>query len=81
LKNRTPTLITITAYCASFYFLGQALNTLPVAVVYALWSGIGIAAVALVGWVWFAQPLNAMTIAGLATKAVGVRIVGSAARH
>ena len=36
-----PTAALIGSYSASFYFLTLALNTMPIAVVYAIWSGLG----------------------------------------
>jgi quaternary ammonium compound-resistance protein SugE len=44
-----PTVGTVTAMIASFYFLGQALKTLPVGTAYAVWTGIGAVGTALLG--------------------------------
>jgi small multidrug resistance pump len=45
-------------YWVCFGFLAAAIKTIPVGVAYAIWSGVGIVAIALIGWVWFRQELN-----------------------
>jgi small multidrug resistance pump len=70
-----PLAITAVGYAASFYFLSLALRTLPVGIAYAIWSGLGIVLIALVGLVWFGQRLDAPAIAGLALIVAGVGVI------
>ena len=44
-----PSLIVVIGYSASFYFLSLTLRTLSVGVAYAIWSGVGVALVSLIG--------------------------------
>ena len=37
-----PSLIVIVGYCSAFYFLSLTLDTIPVGVAYAIWSGVGV---------------------------------------
>jgi len=50
-----PSLLTVAAMIASFYFLGQALRILPVGTGYAVWTGIGAVGTALLGILLFAE--------------------------
>jgi multidrug transporter EmrE-like cation transporter len=45
-------------YWVCFGFLAAAIKTIPVGVAYAIWSGVGIVAIALIGWVVFRQSLT-----------------------
>ena len=53
-----PSLITIIGYGLAFSFLALTLRTLPVGIVYAIWAGVGVVVVALIGWLVFRQPLD-----------------------
>lgn len=70
-----PLILTAIGYAASFYFLSLALRTLPVGIAYAVWSGLGIVLIALVGLVWFDQKLDAPAVAGLALIVAGVGVI------
>ncbi|MFC0219771.1 small multidrug resistance pump [Pseudochelatococcus lubricantis] len=70
-----PSLITVAGYVISFYFLSLTLKFIPVGIVYAIWSGIGIVLIALVGFVAFQQKLDLPAIAGLAMIIGGVLVI------
>jgi small multidrug resistance pump len=76
-----PTLSLIGCYAASFYCLTFALNTLPIAVVYATWSGLGIFLITLFGYLVFEQALDWRAILGLLLIVAGVVLVNSFAPH
>jgi small multidrug resistance pump len=42
-----------------FWVLSQVLTKIPVGVAYAIWSGVGIAAISMIGWLFLKQPLTA----------------------
>jgi small multidrug resistance pump len=66
-----PSLAVGAAYAVSFYCLSLALRAIPVGVAYAVWSGVGIVALTLVGLLVFGQRLN-----GTALLAIGLILVG-----
>ena len=72
-----PTLSLIGCYAASFYCLTFALNTLPIAVVYATWSGLGIFLITLFGYLVFEQTLDWRVVVGLLLIVAGVVLVNS----
>ena len=76
-----PTLSLIGCYGASFYCLTFALNTLPIAVVYATWSGLGIFLITVFGYLVFEQALDWRAIVGLSLIVAGVVLVNSFAPH
>ena len=76
-----PTAALIGCYSASFYFLTLALNTMPIAVVYATWSGLGIFMITVFGYFVFQQSLEWWAILGLVMIVGGVILVNTYAPH
>lgn len=70
-----PSLVVIVGYGAAFYFLSLALKVIPVGIAYAIWSGVGVALITLIGWVVFKQRLDAPALAGLALIVAGVVVI------
>jgi small multidrug resistance pump len=70
-----PLLLTIACYAATFYFLSLALRTMPVGIAYAIWSGLGIVLIALIGLAWFGQKLDVPALIGLALIIAGVVVI------
>ncbi len=70
-----PTLIMALCYAASFYFLSLALKTMPLGIAYAIWSGLGIVLIALIGLTVFGQRLDLPAIIGLGLIVSGVVVV------
>lgn len=70
-----PSVIVVIAYLVSFFFLSLTLKTLPVGVAYAIWSGVGVALIALIGWVLFGQALDLAGILGLSLIVLGVIVL------
>jgi small multidrug resistance pump len=67
-----PSLAMVVLYCVSIVFLTYALKYLDVGVAYALWSGLGTALVAGVGFVYFGESFTAAKVAILSLIVVGV---------
>ncbi|WP_324602992.1 MULTISPECIES: DMT family transporter [Hyphomonas] len=70
-----PTLGMALCYGAAFYFLSIALKTIPVGVAYAIWSGMGIVLIALIGLMLFGQKLDLPAIIGMAMIIGGVVVM------
>ncbi|MEI6270577.1 MAG: multidrug efflux SMR transporter [Methylococcaceae bacterium] len=70
-----PSLLVVIGYAASFYFLSLTLRTLPLGVAYAIWSGVGIALLALIGWIIYHQSLNSTAIIGISLIIAGVIVL------
>ena len=70
-----PSLITITGYVLSFYFLSITVKTIPIGIVYAIWSGVGIFLVSMIGLFVFKQTLDAPACIGLVFIISGVLII------
>jgi len=72
--------LSLVAYTASFYFLAPALKSIPIGLAYAIWAGVGIGAVALIGLIFFDQRLSLIQLGFLLmilVGAVGLRITGT----
>ncbi len=72
-----PTLALATFYLAAFYLLTFVVNKLPIAIVYATWSGLGIFTIAILGYIFFKQTLTWPAILGLFLIIIGVILVNS----
>lgn len=70
-----PSLVVVTGYALAFYFLSLTLKTVPLGVAYAIWSGAGVALIALVGWAWYGQALDAVALVGIALIVAGVVVL------
>ena len=70
-----PSLLVVGGYATAFVFLSLTLRTMPVAVAYAIWSGLGIALVTVVGWIVLGQRLDLPAICGLSLIVAGVIVV------
>ena len=69
---------TIVLYTISFYFLAQTLKTLPLGITYALWSGLGTLAVAIIGIIFFHEQLSwlkALFILFIIVGCVGLNLI------
>ncbi len=70
-----PTAVVIVGYLGAFYLLSLTLQDLPVGLVYATWSGVGIVAAALLGVLVFDEHLDAAGVAGMALIVAGVVVL------
>ncbi|HMA14116.1 MAG TPA: multidrug efflux SMR transporter [Kiloniellaceae bacterium] len=70
-----PTLCMGASYAIAFYLLSITLTTMPVGVAYAIWSGLGIVLISLVGFFVFKQTLDTPAMIGLGLIVAGVLIV------
>jgi len=72
-----PSTVTVMAMIASFYFLAQALKTIPVGTGYAVWTGIGAAGTAILGIILFAEStalLRLVSLVLIVTGIVGLKV-------
>lgn len=70
-----PSVATVVGYSVSFYCLAQTLGSMPTGVVYAIWSGVGIVLISLIGWVVFKQSLDGPALAGMGLIIAGVLVI------
>ena len=71
-----PSVVTTVAYLVSIVLLAIVLKTLPVGIVYAIWSAVGIALVAVLGKVIFGDPVPPLAAVGMVLIVGGVALVG-----
>jgi len=70
-----PSVAAVVSYLISFYFMTLALKVMPVGIVYAIWSGLGIVCIAAIGYVVFGQRLDMPAVAGLAMIIAGILVI------
>lgn len=62
-------------YGLAFYFLSLSLKTVPLSLAYAVWAGVGTAAIALIGAFFFGEAISPKGWLGIALVAVGVVLI------
>lgn len=70
-----PSLITLVAFLTAFYFLSLTLRTIPVGIAYAIWSGVGIVLISLIGRFVFGQVLDLPALLGMGLIVAGVLVI------
>jgi small multidrug resistance pump len=70
-----PSLVVVFGYSCAFFFLSLTLRTIPVGIAYAIWSGVGVALITLVGWIAFDQRLDAPAMIGIGLVVAGVVVL------
>lgn len=73
--NLIPSLIVTVGYGVAFYFLSLVLKTIPVGIAYAIWSGLGIVLISIIGLVLFQQKLDVAAIIGMGLIIAGVVVI------
>lgn len=78
-----PTVGALLIYALSFYLVSIVFRTLPVGLVYAVWSGVGIILTAIVAYFAFGQKLDTPAILGIGLIISGVLVINlfSATSH
>jgi small multidrug resistance pump len=76
-----PTIFVLLAYTLAVWLLSKVVLILPLGITYALWSGIGIIAIVLVGLLAYKQVPSAGQLVGIATITAGVIIVNLSGKH
>ena len=72
-----PTTILAVLYLLSFYLITFVVDKIPIAIVYATWSGLGVFTVAILGYIFFKQSLSWQAVLGLFLIVIGVVLVNS----
>ncbi|MCP4120115.1 MAG: multidrug efflux SMR transporter [Desulfobacteraceae bacterium] len=70
-----PSVIVLVGYGLSFYFMALVLRTIPLGVTYAIWSGLGIVFIGVIGVVFFNESLDLPAMAGMGLIIAGVVVV------
>ncbi|EGJ3414551.1 EmrE family multidrug efflux SMR transporter [Salmonella enterica subsp. houtenae] len=70
-----PSVGTVVCYSASFWLLSRTLAYIPIGIAYAIWSGIGIVLISLLGWLVHGQRLDFPAIIGMGLICAGVLVI------
>jgi small multidrug resistance pump len=76
-----PTAGVLVAYALAFVFLAQAVKVVPVGIAYALWSGLGTAAIVAIGAVFLGEPLSLVKVIGVGLVIAGVVVLNVGGAH
>lgn len=70
-----PSVLVVLGYGLAFAMLARVMNHMTTGVVYAVWSGLGIVLISLVGWLVYGQKLDTAAMAGMALIVAGVLVM------
>ncbi len=70
-----PSAVVVVGYVVAIGFLALALKVIPVGVGYAIWSGVGVTLLALIGWLFLGQKLDLQALLGIGLIVAGVVVL------
>jgi len=70
-----PSVTVVIGYGIAFYFLSLVFKTIPVGIAYAIWAGMGIVLIAIIGAIMFKQMQDIPAIIGMALIVSGVVVI------
>ena len=70
-----PSIVVVVGYCVTFYFFSLALQTIPVGIGYAIWSGVGIILVSIIAYFVYGQSLDLPALIGIGLILAGVLVI------
>ena len=70
-----PSLVVVAGYIVTFYFFSLSLQTIPVGIGYAIWSGAGIVMISIIAYFVHHQSLDAPALIGMALILAGVLVI------
>jgi multidrug transporter EmrE-like cation transporter len=76
-----PSVFVVLGFGTAFFFLSQALRTIPLSVAYAVWAGVGTAATVLIGVWLFRESFDLMKFFGIVAILVGVVLLNLKGAH
>ena len=75
-----PSLLVVLGYGIAFYCLSLTMRSIPLGLVYAIWSGLGLLLITLAGWLIWGQRLDAPSLVGMALIIAGVSVINLSGR-
>jgi small multidrug resistance pump len=76
-EKSIPSAIVLVGYGISFYCLSVVLKKMPVGIAYAIWSGLGIVLIAIIGWLYYGQKLDLPALLGMSLIITGVVVINA----
>jgi len=70
-----PSIVVLIGYGAAFYFMTLVLRTIPIGVTYAIWSGVGIVLIAIVGAIFYKEIPDLPAVIGMGLIISGVIVI------
>lgn len=70
-----PSVAVVLGYAVAFYFLSLTLKSIPTGIAYAIWSGVGIVLISVLGWVVYRQTLDMPALLGMGLILAGVLVI------
>ena len=70
-----PSLMVVAGYGTALYFMSISMRVLPVGIMYAIWSGMGIVLVSVIGWVMYRQVLDTPAMIGMGLIIAGAIVI------
>ena len=70
-----PSILVAAGYGTAFYFMSISMRALPVGIMYAIWSGMGIVLISIIGWLVYKQTLDFPSLVGMGLIISGVIVI------
>ncbi|MGW4030727.1 DMT family transporter [Streptomyces sp. NPDC004838] len=76
-----PSVLTVLGYLLAFSLLAQTLKTMSVGTAYAIWAGVGTAAVAAIGMLFLGESTSLLKFTGIVLVIAGVVVLNMGGAH
>ena len=70
-----PSVLVVLGYGCAFYLLSLCLRTMPLGIMYAVWSGLGVVLITVVGWLVYQESLDLPAFIGMGLILAGVFVI------
>ena len=70
-----PSIIVIIGYSLTFFFMSLTIREMSLGITYAIWSGMGIFLIALIGYLRYDQVLDTPALIGISLIIIGIIIL------
>ncbi|MFN3198702.1 MAG: DMT family transporter [Bradymonadia bacterium] len=70
-----PSIVVVVGYGLAFYCLSLALRSIPMGIAYAIWSGVGVVMITLLGWLLYGQKMDLAGVVGIGLIVAGVGVL------
>lgn len=76
-----PSALVVLGYGGAFYLLSLVLKSMSLNTAYAVWSGLGTALIAVVGWLFLSEPMSLVKAGGIVLVIAGVVVINLSGAH
>jgi small multidrug resistance pump len=75
-----PSAVVVVGYSLAFWLMSRSLETLPLGVAYAVWSGLGTMGAVFAGWAFYGERPGPLVVLGVVLVVTGTVVLHAGSR-